>query len=413
MPPLKSRHRAAHCDPHRLAPGDGAAAATPTLDTRFLVELDSLEHLYAEWDALALSSELPLMAPGWLMAWWRHLAPKDALLRVVEIRDGTELVGLAPFFAVPSRGRRQIDYHLLGFRLAAPLAPLSQPGREREVAAAIGHALGHASPRPDLIVLQAIPSASRWHRAVSDGWPGRIKPISFVYRTQPYPTVWLQGASLEAWLASRSSKFRSSMRRLKKLSGEERATWRMSVEDTLRGDVESFQRLHAARWRTRGRSSFTVHGQRMVEMLYDAGRVLIGDERFRLLIMEIDGQPIAADIYLCGGGIVTGIGSGWNERWKRLSPPLLATMHIIEDSIKRGDVRLDMGAGDETHKTRFANGNSPLVASVLMPPGRRLARTLARSGPTLADSAARDFAKRALKPEQVDMLRDLRRRVRR
>jgi CelD/BcsL family acetyltransferase involved in cellulose biosynthesis len=186
----------------------------------------------------------------------------------------------------------------------------------------------------------------------------------------------------------------------------------MSVEDTLREDVESFQRLHAARWSTRGRSSFTVHGQRMVEMLYDAGRALIADERFRLLVMEIDGQPIAADIYLCGAGIVTGIGSGWDERWKRLSPPLLATMHIIEDSIKRGDARLDMGAGDQSHKTRFANGNSPLVARVLMPPGRRLARTLALSGPTLADSAARDFAKRALKPEQVDTLRDLRRRVR-
>jgi CelD/BcsL family acetyltransferase involved in cellulose biosynthesis len=372
-----------------------------------------VERLYAEWDALAQSSELPLMAPAWLMAWWRHLAPKDARLRVVEIRDGSELVGLAPFFAAPSRGRRQIDYHLLGTRLSAPLAPLSRPGREREVAAAIGNALGRASPRPDLIVLKGTRSAPRWHKAISDGWPGRVKPISFVYLTQPYPTVSLGGASFEAWLAGRSSKFRTSMRRLTRLAGEEGATWRTSVEGTLREDIEAFQRLHAARWRGRGDSSFTRHGQRMVEMLHDAGSALIGDGRFRLLVMEIDGQPIAADIYLCGGGIVAGIGSGWDERWKRLSPPLLATMRTIEDSTKRGDVRLDMGAGDESHKTRFANGDSPLVASVLLPPGRGLARTLALSGPTLADSAARDAAKRALTPGQVDTLRDIRRRVHR
>jgi hypothetical protein len=37
------------------------------------------------------------MAPGWLLAWWRHIAPDNALLRAIEIRDGAELVGLAPF----------------------------------------------------------------------------------------------------------------------------------------------------------------------------------------------------------------------------------------------------------------------------------------------------------------------------
>ena len=71
------------------------------LDANFIMELDSLEQLYAEWDALAVSSAQPLMAPGWLLAWWRHIAPDNALLRAIEIRDGAELVGLAPFFAEP------------------------------------------------------------------------------------------------------------------------------------------------------------------------------------------------------------------------------------------------------------------------------------------------------------------------
>jgi CelD/BcsL family acetyltransferase involved in cellulose biosynthesis len=381
------------------------------LDARFILELGALERLYAEWDALAVSNALPVMAPAWLLAWWRHLAPEGAVLRAIEIRDGAELVGLAPFFAVQAKRGGLIEYRLLGIKLVAPLALLSVPGREHEVARAAGQALSQADPRPDLVVLQATRLGSPWHLSVRAGWPGR-KPISFVYGSQPYPTVWLQRVSLEAWLASRSAKFRSSMRRLNRRFDEMGGTWRMSTEATLRRDIETFQRLHAARWLGRGHSTFVTPGQRVVDMLEDAGRRLIAEERFRAWVMEIDGEPIATDIYLCGGGNVTGVSCGWDERWKRLSPPLLSTLRTIEDSIERGEMRLDMGAGDESHKTRFANCDSPLAWSVLMTPGRRLAQTVAQTAPGLATPAARDLARRRLKPEQVDRLRDMRRRVR-
>ena len=62
----------------------------------------------------------------------------------------------------------------------------------------------------------------------------------------------------------------------------------------------------------RGRSTFVSYGQRAGEMLNDAGRALIEDERFRLLVMEVAGEPIAADIYIAGGGAVNGISGGWD-----------------------------------------------------------------------------------------------------
>jgi CelD/BcsL family acetyltransferase involved in cellulose biosynthesis len=381
------------------------------LDAKVIADLGSLEQLYAEWDALAVSSAQPLMAPGWLLAWWRHVAPDNALLRAIEIRDGAELVGLAPFFAAPSRLGGRVDYRLLGIHLGTPLTLLSQPGREWRVAQATAHALSLADPSPDLIVLQGTRLESRWHVAMRDGWPGRTRPISRVYTARPHPTVRLQGASLDTWLASRSSQFRSKMRRLRRRFDEVGGTWRMSTQATLRSDIESFQRLHAARWRGRGRSTFVSYGQRVGEMLLDSGRALIADERFRLWVMEVAGEPIAADIYIAAGGAVNGISGGWDERWKPLSPPLQATMRTIEDSIERREFRIDMGAGDESHKTRFANQNTPLAWSVLMTPGRRLAQTFAVTAPMLADRATREFAKRALAPQQVERLRRLRRSV--
>lgn len=381
------------------------------LGAELLVEWDALQHLYAEWDALAVSNALPQMAPGWVSAWWRHLAPTDALLRAVEIRDGTELVGLAPFFVVPRRGGRRVGFAC--WTGEGPLAPLALPGREGQVARAIGQALSQAVPRPDLIELQGMRPPSHWHLAIRDSWPGRARPITRVYRTRACPTVWLEGMSLEAWLAGRSSKFRSSMRRLRRRFEEEGGTWRMSTEATLRSDIEIFLRLHAARWDGHGDSAIVARAERMGAMLNEAGRALIGDERFRLWVMEIDGAAIGADVYLAAGGTVVGFNGGWDERWKRLSPPLLATMHTIEDSIHRGERRLELGPGGGSHKARFANHDSPVAYSVLMMPGRHLPQTFALTAFMLVDSAVRSQANRVLKPKQVDALRKLERGARR
>jgi CelD/BcsL family acetyltransferase involved in cellulose biosynthesis len=382
------------------------------LNANLIVELDALEPLCEEWDALAESSALPLMAPGWALAWWRHLAPKHSLLRAVEIRDGTELVGLAPFYVAPSGHGRRV-YRLLGSGLGAPLAPLALPGREQDVAKATSKALSQADPRPDLIEFEGNPLGARWHTAMRDYWPGRARPVSAAYRTQPCPTVWLNGASLEAWLAGRSRRFRSSMRRLRRRFDEEGGTWRISTKATLRSDIETFQRLHAARWDGRGESTLVAHAAGVGAMLNDAGCTLIGGERFRLWVMEIDGEAIGADIYLACGGIVLSFNGGWDERWKRLSPPLLATIHTIEDCSNRGEQQLDLGPGGGSHKTRFANGERSVAWSVLMMPGRRLARTVTLTAPALARGAARGHAERVLKPAHVYILRKLRHRARR
>lgn len=381
------------------------------VDARFIVESETLEQRYAEWDALAVSNGLPRMMPGWLLAWWRHLAPRDALLRAVEVRDGAELVGLAPFFVLAPRRVRPVTYRLLGGG-GAPLAPLALAGHEGQVAETISRALSRADPRPDLIELQGTRPASQWHVAMRDGWPGRLRPICAVYRTQACPVVWLNGMSLESWLAARSSKFRSSMRRLRRRFDEQGGTWRMTTEATLCTDIEIFKRLHAARWHGRGDSPIVARSALVGAMLNDAGRRLVADERFRLWVMEIDGEAIGADIYLAGGGTVVGLNGGWDERWKRLSPPLLATMHMIEDSIARGERRVDLGPGAGSHKTRFTNDDGPVATSVLMVPSRHLPQTVAATGSKLAGGAVRSHVKRALGAERVNRLRGLRRRAR-
>jgi hypothetical protein len=68
------------------------------LSSEVITELSELDPLEPEWDELAVANRLPLMSPACVMAWWRHLSPPSAEPRIVAVRDGDQLVGLAPFY---------------------------------------------------------------------------------------------------------------------------------------------------------------------------------------------------------------------------------------------------------------------------------------------------------------------------
>jgi CelD/BcsL family acetyltransferase involved in cellulose biosynthesis len=378
-----------------------------------IVELDALNGVYEPWDGLAGAAGLPQMAPAWILAWWRHLAPVGAAPRVVVVRDGDAVIGLAPFYTVEGRGGR-VDYRLPGIELAARLAPLATPGREWEVAEAIAGALAEATPRPDLIALEGIPLASHWTVALRDRWPAPVRPLLRQYHIYGCPTVQLREESFDAWFANKGSHFRGHMRRHRKqflaAGGMERST----TAETLGSDVATFIRLHASRWEEqRGESNLVAFGPSLPAMLDDAGRRLLAEERFRLRLLEIDGEPISAQLYLMAGKRVLYFNSGWDERFARLRPTMVGILAAIEDAFQRGDRLIDLGLGEQAYKMRFADGNDPVAWSVLMVPSRRLPLTYARTFPTLAASSVRETARRALPAGRIDQLRALRSRLRR
>jgi len=379
------------------------------LSVEMIVEVSAMREPAPEWDSLAVANAMPLMSPGWIIPWWRHLAPPGAEPRVVAVRDGSELIGLAPFYADAYSHRGRIDYRLCG-SWRSRLAPLASAGREWEVAGAVARALATTTPQPDVVALEALPLSSPWLAALRQGWPGAIRPSARLYLTGQCPVVSLHEDSFDDWFAGRSAKFRSSMRRLRRRFEEVGGQWRMSTLTTLPGDIATLLRLHFARWESHGESSLAPLGQRLPAMLEEAGGMLSQQGRFRLWVAEVAGEPISADLYLGAGGEVLGFNGGWSESWKRLSPQLLATMRTIEDAFERGDRRLDLGLGDQSHKARFADGNDPVGWAILMPAGRRLPLTAMRTAPMLARHSARAAAKRLLSPGQLDRLRGARAR---
>jgi len=380
-------------------------------EAELICDLSRLEELSAEWDALAVRNAAPESGPAWMIGWWRHVAPRDAQLRVVAVHDRGQLIGIAPLYIDLGQPRLRRRHRLLASDFSACTTPLALHDRVWEVAEAVACTLMTTEPRPSALELAPLPATSPWVMALRERWPGHIRPLVYRADLQEVPTISLHQESFDAWLQSRSSRFRGNCRRYRRLFEREGGTERMSTEDTVTADIATFARLHAARWEGIGSSRLVALGARLEQLFGEVASALLPDGRFRLLMLEIDGQPICADLWISAGGEVTGVNIGWDERFKHLSAPRLSMLSMIERGFRDSERRLSLGWGRVDYKRAFANGSDAATWEVLLPVGSQLPLALARAAPTVASRRALQSAKRLLPPDEVDRLRVLRKRI--
>jgi CelD/BcsL family acetyltransferase involved in cellulose biosynthesis len=354
---------------------------------------------------------LPVMAPAWTLGWFRNVAPRGVEPRFAIVRDRDVLIGIAPFYVMTHRKGR-IDYRIPAIEMGMRLAPLALPGREWEVAAAAAKVLARAQPRPDIVAFEGLPVASPWLVGLREGWPGRTRPPTRTYNVLSSPIVSLDGPSFEDWLAHRSSNFRGQMRRAQRQFHAAGGTVRRSTPETLVDDVQTLLHLHASRWENRERaSSWVALGSSLQAMLEEAGKSLLGaSDRFRLQMLEVEGEPISAQLFISAGQQVLYVNGGWDERFSSMKPAQLAIFLAIEEAFAAGDRCVDLGAGVLHYKLRFSNGDDPVSWNILMVPSPQLPLTWARTLPMLTKARVRIAAKRMLSDAQVEQLRRLRTR---
>jgi len=330
-------------------------------------DLAELETYGASWDVLAVKLGRPYCAPAWMLAWLRHAEPR-AKLRAVVAFEGERMVGIAPLCVTRSRvglGR----YSLLAGAACSPVEPLAEPGREREAAACFASCIASARPRVDLLALEGMHAGSRWPSLIAAEWPGQ-RPRLHRDDTYPAPELDLRGVTVEGWLGSKSANFRSQVRRSRRQLEAQGAHFRMSRSpDELDRDLESFARLHHARWVQRGGSGALTPG--VERMLRDAARDLIAEERFRLFCIDVDGRTIGAEVFLAAGGELSYWLGGFDDAWAAQRPSILGIVAAIEDALRRGEARCDLGPGAQPYKYRLADGEQRAEWLTMVPAGPR------------------------------------------
>lgn len=335
------------------------------LTTEIVTDEADLGSLRAEWDALAVATASPFCAPAWMLAWWRHARPDGAALRIVAVREGDRLVGLAPLFARRQKGR-SAAYEVLTERLSPPAGPLAVPGREREVAAALGAALTAADPSPSSLQLWSTTGSGDVAETLAEAWPGRAPGLRAA-APEPVPVVTLEGFDYDGWFAGRSSKFRQESRRMRRRLEDAEASFELIGPEGLEEAIAAFVELHGDRWQDRGGSDALVGGLR--PMLADAAGELLGAGRMQVYALRAGGKLVAVNVLLVAGGEICGWSSGFDEEWARFSPSMQLTLQAIDDATQKGEARMSLGPGEGGYKRRLADGGEEIVALTLIPRG--------------------------------------------
>ncbi len=361
----------------------------------------ALEAIRPGWDLLAVAAARPYSSPGWMIPWWRHASPEGARLHAVAAYDGDKLVGLAPMWLTPS-GFGRSEQRVLAARLAAPASPLAEPGREPEVAAALAPALA-AAPGAGTIRFEGHAGEPDWPQVLAGAWPGRRPWIHSALPT-PAPTVALDGLDYESWLATKSSKFRSEARRVRRRLEEAGGRFSMAGPEDVDRVLDAFLRLHEARWSTRGGSSALIPG--LPAMLREAAAEMLPSGRMRIYTIEADGEFVCVLIQLVAGGEVGSWNVGFDEKWGEYSPAFQMLLYAIGDAMERGDRRVDLGPGAQHYKLRLADSQMEVDTVTLVRRGAAYPLDRAK----LAPYQARWMLSRRVPPDMKRRLKRLARR---
>ena len=364
------------------------------LSTRIATSPAEAEALAEGWDALAVAAGRPLSAPAWQMAWWRTMAPPGAELRVIAVEDGERLAGLAPYMVVRRTGLAHY-LPLGGPDMGVRNVPLAEPGRELVVARAVAAALAACTPRPAIVSLDQIDAGSPWPMLLRRAWPGAVPPRVERVRSAPAPTLHLDAASYEDWLASKSSNFRQRLRRdARKLAEAGARTTLVTTAAGLEQALDHFRRLHGDRWG----DSTPLADEAGHRMMLDAGLALLPSGRFRVWVIDIEGAPVTVQIFVAAGGEVTYWNGGWDPEYSSLSPAMLGICAGIEDAFARGERRVDFGEGDHHYKTRLADHDEDIEWVRLHPRTLGYGRNLLVTAPPRLRALARSALARLPEP---------------
>jgi CelD/BcsL family acetyltransferase involved in cellulose biosynthesis len=326
--------------------------------------------VWSRWDELAVLRSRPYCCPAWMMAWWEHVAPRGARLRIIAAFDDADLVGIAPLFSDHGFGGLN-RYRLLGVGTSSPLDILARPGMEEAVGLVVVQTLAEADPRPDVIMLEGVPGDSPWPRLLCDLWPGPRKLGLRRQFSQPAPFVELSGTTYAHWFASRKAKFRNNMRRGLKQLQRHGATVRLSTDrEELTREVEALAGLHRLRWGRRGRPG--ALDAQVERMLVEAGARLIEQGRFRLWSIHLDGRPISSQLLVSAGGRTACWLGGFDEAETRVRwPGSLIILSALEHAFSVGDGRFDLGSGGQSYKYDFSQTADSVEWALLIAPGWR------------------------------------------
>jgi CelD/BcsL family acetyltransferase involved in cellulose biosynthesis len=320
----------------------GASAATTDLSVELITTEEALHAVRAEWDALWCRCPwaTPFQSPEWQLAWWRHLGGGE--LRVVALRHGTRLVGLAPLFLYGPAASRRLA--LVGSGISDYEDVLLDPEYSSLGADAIMTRI--AAWRGDFNVCtfpELRPESPLLHARVPPSLRARVAPSS-VCPVLPLVSSFEQ---LEQGMGrTHRIKLRQGRKRLAR-AGE--VALEMAGEHDVHALLELLVQLHERRWREQAEPG-VLADPRVRAMHREAAPQLLARGCLRLFALRVHGGIIAVLYTMAWRGRLYCYLGGHDPEARYYSPGVTILRMVIEHAIADGMRQADFLRGREPYK---------------------------------------------------------------
>lgn len=311
-----------------------------------------------------LSGGAPMQSLAWLATWWECYGDSARQLFVIVAREQGELVGIAPWYLETRNTRRVVRWLGDGRVCSDHPGLLCQPSQQNEFAEALATwLLDDANQLWDELQLEAVdldPSdaAAQGCRQLINRLAGAGCPS---FETEEpgscdveLPPTW------EDYLMSVSKNHRKRCRRWDKQffqTGRARVVVAQRPDECL-VSWQTLVQLHNARRTNLGEAGAFEDAQ-FANFHRQAIPRLAASQQVQLRVLEIDGQPLAAEYLLQDAQTWYAYQSGMSAAGEEISAGSLSIMSIVRDAIAAGCTRLDLLRGDEAYKFSWGAVHRP------------------------------------------------------
>ncbi|MBI1735590.1 MAG: GNAT family N-acetyltransferase [Candidatus Rokubacteria bacterium] len=363
-----------------------------------ITSTEGFQELHGEWNALLARSraDCVFLTWEWLFTWWKHFEPGRELA-ILAVRDGTELVALAPFVLRRTRivGLEFRSFAFLGHGTIGSdyLDVIVDDARRDEALRTLAAHLHASGTRLDLAQVARGDADARALAAElsTRGWR-RVE-----LRTEVCPFIRLRGHTWDSYVETLGRAHRGNLRRrLRQARAKFDVTFASAASDEeRRSALETLIRLHLARWRDRGVSeafatpALVAFHDEMTGLARERGWL-------RLYVLALDTVPVASLYGFSYRGVFSFYQSGFDPAFAKWSVGLITMGLAIEQAIAEGAEEYDLLHGDEPYKFLWAREQRALSRLELYPPS---ASDLAIAGARiLTRTAKRGIRKLAPRP---------------
>jgi CelD/BcsL family acetyltransferase involved in cellulose biosynthesis len=355
-----------------------------------IASTEAFRDLRPEWNRLLATSraDCVFLTWEWMFTWWQHFH-RGRELAILAVRDGGELVALAPF--VLRRARRVglewtwLEFLAHGVVGSDYLDVIVDHARRDGALRALAAWIDRAGIRLELShVTRGDADANRLAAGLATrGWRRVAVP------THVCPFIRLHGQSWTSYLAMLGAAHRANLRRrLRQARTKFSVTFAHArTADERHAALRTLIRLHRVRWRGRGVSeafatpALVAFHDEITELARERGWL-------RLYLLRLDAVPVAGLYGFTYRGVFSFYQSGFDPAFAKWSVGLMAMGLAIEQALAEGAEEYDLLHGNEPYKFLWAREQRELCRLELYPPGatdlaiagaRMLTRTAKRS----------------------------------